>query len=296
MTRVFETVPVIDMRRSMCLDIPSVCDETRLISLIVSGETGLFYDLIRPHQHRLRRVALALVRNETDAEDVVQETLLKAFLNLNGFRAEARLSTWLTSIALNEAKGYLRRRGLLAVEPIDSHSEDFWNWRDETANPYLASERREVEEIVSRAIAGLHPRYRNIYFLREVNELSTQEAAKELGISLSAAKTRLHRARRLLQERLRVLMETPGVRRSSVQPTCEPFIEPSGLAAKGRSTKSEDRVSSRRIKNPRVRDISASEPRDTHQIVTSIEIRTLLIGDTGFPGVETVFSRDTTHV
>jgi len=193
----------------MCIDTPAVSEETRLISLIVSGETDLFYDLIRPHEYRLHRVALAIVRNETDAEDVVQETLLKAFRNLSGFRANSRLSTWLISIALNEAKGHLRRRGLLAFEPIEACCERFWTAKDELSNPYHMAERSEVKEIVSRALLGLHPHYRNIYFLREVHELSTQRAAEQLGISLPVAKIRLHRARLLLQERLHVLMGVP---------------------------------------------------------------------------------------
>src|ERR1700735_3170096 len=124
------------MRVSMCIETPTVSDEIRLIALIVSGETNLFYDLIRPHEHRLRRVALAVVRNETDAEDVVQETLLRAFRNLSGFRGDSKLSTWLISIALNEAKGHLRRRGPLAFEPIEAYGERFWNGGDELSNPY----------------------------------------------------------------------------------------------------------------------------------------------------------------
>src|ERR1700744_760528 len=201
------------MSASMCIEVPALRDEVKLIELIVSGRTDLFYDLIRPHEHRIRRVALAVVRNETDAEDVVQETLLKAFLNLSGFRADSRLSTWLISIALNEAKGQLRRRGFLAFESTEAYCDRFWHATGEGSNPYRTAEQAQVSEIVSRALAGLHPRYRNIYFLREVHELSTQRAAEQLGISLPVAKTRLHRACRLLQERLEVLMSLPMTRR-----------------------------------------------------------------------------------
>jgi RNA polymerase sigma-70 factor, ECF subfamily len=204
----------------MCSEIPTVSDEIRLISLIVSGETNLFCDLIRPHEQRLRRVALAVVRNETDAEDVVQETLLKAFRNLSGFRADSRLSTWLISIAVNEAKGHLRRRGPLAFDPTETYCEHSCTATDELSNPYYMAERSQVKEIVSRALSGLHPRYRNIYFLREVQELSTQRAAEQLGISLSVAKTRLYRARHLLQQRLNVLMGIPVTRRGHLHVDC----------------------------------------------------------------------------
>ena len=80
------------------------------MALILAGETQLFHDLVKPHEQRLYRMAIAIVRNPTDAEDVVQESYLKAFLNLSKFRFDARFSTWLTSITLNEARSVVRRR------------------------------------------------------------------------------------------------------------------------------------------------------------------------------------------
>jgi RNA polymerase sigma-70 factor (ECF subfamily) len=224
--------PVITMRASMRTERPTLSDETRLISLINSGKTDLFYDLIRPHEGRLRCVALAVVRNETDAEDVVQETLLKAFRNLSGFRADARLSTWLISITLNEARSHLRRRGLVTFEPLESYCDSFWNATNERSNPYYMAEQSQVKDIVSRALSGLHPRYRNIYFLREVHELSTQRAAEQLGISLSVAKTRLHRARHLLQERVNVLMGLSMTQRGRFLSISDANAESSGSGAK----------------------------------------------------------------
>src|SRR6201992_80949 len=203
------------MKIDICNDSSAQREEARLIALVIGGNTGLFYQLVRPHQSRLRRVALALLRNEADAEDVVQESLLKAFIHLNGFRADARLSTWLISITLNEAKSHLRARGHLAFRPFDSHQEEVWDRCDDSLTPYRIAERNELQHLLSRAIAGLHPDYRDIYFLREVHELSTQRAAEELGISIPLAKTRLHRARRLLQGRLSSLIHpsrTDGAR------------------------------------------------------------------------------------
>src|ERR1700761_3176479 len=153
------------MSASMCMESPALRDETKLIELIVSGKTELFYELIRPHEYRIRRIALAVVRNETDAEDVVQETLLKAFRNLSGFRADSRLSTWLISIAVNEARGHLRRCGPRAFDSTEAYCERFCTATGELSNPYYMAERSQVKEMVSRALSGLHPRYRNIYFL-----------------------------------------------------------------------------------------------------------------------------------
>src|ERR1700761_925579 len=261
------------MSASMCMESPALRDETKLIELIVSGKTDLFYELIRPHEHRIRRVALAVVRNETDAEDVVQETLLKAFLNLGGFRAESRLSTWLISIALNEAKGQLRRRGFLAFESTEAYCDRFWHATGEGSNPYRAAEQAQVSEIVARALAGLHPRYRNIYFLREVHELSTQRAAEQVGISLPVAKTRLHRARRLLQERLNVLMGNPmrrGGRGPSVSIPCD---EP--LRAVAKLYKDALNVTTSEKK----REPARSEPNRTFRMTVENHVRTVLVCD-----------------
>ena len=274
----------------MCIETPTVSDETRLISLIVSGEADLFYDLIRPHEHRLRRVALAVVRNETDAEDVVQETLLKAFLNLSGFRADSRLRTWLISIALNEAKGHLRRRGLLAFEPIEAYCDRFWSATDKLSNPYCMTEQTQVKEIVSRALSGLHPRYRNIYCLREVHELSTQKAAEQLGISLSVAKTRLHRARHLLQERLNVLMGFPVKHRG------HPSSISTRNAESSRSVAKRCEVAPRETSDHKKRDTAASESSGGHQIADQDCVRAPLIYDVGFQTIGATFSEDTAHV
>src|SRR3984957_3088288 len=190
-------------------------EEARLIALVIGGNTGLFYQLVRPHQSRLRGVALALLGNEADAEDVVQESLLKAFTHLKGFRGDARLSTWLISITLNEAKSHLRAREHMAFKPIDSYQEELWDRSDDAVTPYRIAERNELQTLLSRAISGLHPDYRNIYFLREIQELSTQRAAEELGIPIPLAKTRLHRARRLVQGRLNCLIHPSKTERPS---------------------------------------------------------------------------------
>ena len=206
----------------------------------------MFYDLVRPHEHRLRKVALAVVRNEADAEDVVQETLLKAFRNLGGFRADARLSTWLISITVNEAKGHLRRRGLLAFEPLETHNDRLWTGREDQAiSPYEAAERRQLLDVILRALSGLHPRYRNIYFLREIHELSTEKAAERLGITIPVAKTRLHRARHLLRERLNGLTRPPLKRKKKPDAADAVYNRPDTHAATSSRTRHANRSQDR---------------------------------------------------
>ena len=211
------------MKIDVCNESSAEREEARLIALVIGGNTGLFYQLVRPHQSRLRGVALALLGNEADAEDVVQESLLKAFTHLQGVRGDAKLSTWLISITLNEAKSQLRAREHMAFKPIDSYQEELWDRSDGALTPYRIAERNELQTLLSRAISGLHPDYRNIYFLREIHELSTQRAAEELGIPIPLAKTRLHRARRQLQGRLHCLIHPSRTERSRGRNSQRPY-------------------------------------------------------------------------
>ena len=191
-------------------------EEAHLVALVLAGETQLFHDLVKPHEQRLYRMAIAIVRNPTDAEDVVQESYLKAFLNLSKFRFDARFSTWLTSITLNEARSVVRAKKHIAFEVIDNCSEaEGSEYRDlicQQPLPAQVVEQEELLQLVAKAVKGLHPTYRAIYDLREKAELSTQKAAALLGIPVPLAKTRLHRARKMLQQRLSVMTGVESLR------------------------------------------------------------------------------------
>jgi RNA polymerase sigma-70 factor (ECF subfamily) len=152
-------------------------------------------------------MALSLVKNETEAEDVAQEAILKAFRNLSSFRGESKFSTWLISITLNEARRRLRRQSTVRMESLHEPSEEggrvspalLQDWRE---IPSEALERREVRELLQNAIEQLSPIYREVLVLRDIEELSTEETAGVLAISISSVKVRLHRARIMLQKEL----------------------------------------------------------------------------------------------
>ena len=181
--------------------------EERLIKLILAGETALFCELIRPYRQQLLRVALRVVANQDDAEDVVQDSLLKAFVKLHTFRADARLSTWLTSITINQARMLLRERGRARLEPIDDHFDSL-STSGKEASPASLAERWEWRELVHRAASRLKPKYRRVFVLRDLEEFSTAGAAKELGITVPMVKTHLHRARKVIHQEL-TKMVTP---------------------------------------------------------------------------------------
>src|SRR5579862_4692670 len=145
--------------------------EQQLIQRTRNGEHELFYELIRPYERRLYAAAYAILRNEADAEDAAQEAVLKAFKNLRQFRAEAKFSTWLTQITINEARMRKRKEHAGLMEPIAIDEErdgsyaprDFADWRE---IPSEALERKEVREKLAEALASLGQIYREVFVLR----------------------------------------------------------------------------------------------------------------------------------
>jgi RNA polymerase sigma-70 factor, ECF subfamily len=181
--------------------------EQELIARVQRGEHELFYELVRPYERRVYAAALAILRNESDAEDVAQEAMLKALANIRQFRAEARFSTWLIQITVNEALMRRRRERKGMVEGIDDRRDeegeytprDFADWRE---IPSEALERKEVRQKLAQALAALDRKYREVFVLRDMEQLNIQETAEMLGISVAAVKTRLLRARLMLRDLL----------------------------------------------------------------------------------------------
>jgi RNA polymerase sigma-70 factor, ECF subfamily len=182
-------------------------NEETLIRRIRDGEHDLFYELIRPYERRVYATAFAILRNEADAEDAAQEAVLKAFKHIRQFRGEAKFSTWLTQITLNEARMRKRKEHVHMMEPIVDHQDDegnyvprdFADWRE---IPSETLERKEVREKLAEALASLGDKYREVFVLRDMHHLSIEETAKTLGITTASVKTRLLRARLMLRDLL----------------------------------------------------------------------------------------------
>jgi RNA polymerase sigma-70 factor (ECF subfamily) len=182
-------------------------DEAQAIASILGGDTRAFHDLIRPHERSVYMMALSLLQNEADAEDAAQEAFLKAFRNLAKFRGEARFGTWLISITLNEARSRLRSKNAMKMESLEDIPESQENispalLRDWREIPSEALERKEVRQLLQQAICDLPLIYREVFLLRDVEELSVSESAETLGITIASVKVRLHRARMMLQKAL----------------------------------------------------------------------------------------------
>src|SRR6266478_9926827 len=189
-------------------------NEAGLIARILAGEKELFHDLIRPYERMVYLTLFAIVKNETEAEDGAQETVISAYRHLASFRGDAKFSTWLTTIAINQGRRRLRKAKGAAEESIeeeaDSHAGDFTpapltDWRE---IPLEALERKELREALRVAVAELPDIYRQVFTLRDLEELSIEETAQALGINPGAVKVRLHRARMMLQKRLVPFLKT----------------------------------------------------------------------------------------
>jgi len=182
--------------------------EAECIRRILGGEKDLFHELIRPCERGIYFLLLSLLKNETEAEDAAQETVIKVYLNLKNFRGDSQFRTWVLSIARNEGLGRLRRQTNRREDSLEAETDDqngdftpaiLTSWRE---IPTEALEKKELAAIVRAGIESLPEIYRNIIFLRDIEEMDIRETAAALGISEGAVKLRLHRARAMLQRRL----------------------------------------------------------------------------------------------
>jgi RNA polymerase sigma factor (sigma-70 family) len=176
-------------------------EDAELVCLAQGGDRDAFRLITQRCNQRLYRIARAVVRNDAEAEDVVQAAYLRAFANLSSFRGEASIHTWLTRIALNEARGRLRaRRRIVSLDQVPVHASvdaSFSNSDSETPEAHTA--RVQIRTLIERAIDQLPSPFRVVFVMREVENCSTRETADLLALTPETVKTRLHRARRLLR-------------------------------------------------------------------------------------------------
>ena len=178
------------------------------IRRVLAGEKHLFHDLIRPCERSIYFLLFSLLRNEAEAEDAAQETVIKVYLNLKNFRGDSQFRTWVLSIARNEGLGRLRKTGTRREDSLDAEIDDqtgdytpaiLTSWRE---IPSETLERKELGAVLRQAIEGLPEIYRNVVLLRDIEEMDVRETAAALGVTEGAVKVRLHRARALLQRDL----------------------------------------------------------------------------------------------
>jgi RNA polymerase sigma-70 factor (ECF subfamily) len=179
-------------------------DDEQVVDRVLAGETALYELLMRRYNQRLYRVARAILRDDSEAEDVMQDAFVRAYQHLSDFEGRAKFSTWLTRIAVHEALARARRH--LRFQSLD-HSEDSRGGvmkvlASAGRNPEEAAYDRELGGVLEEAVLGLPEDYRLVFMLRDVEEMTTQETAECLNLSEENVKVRLHRARAGLRREL----------------------------------------------------------------------------------------------
>ena len=199
--------------------------DEEVVGRILTGQTALFEILMRRHNERMYRVSRAIVRDDSEAEDVMQQAYVNAYANLRQFAGKARFSTWLTRIAVNESLARLRHRG--KYEPYDDERSSVEPFMAEQSSP--DPERQafsgELRTLLEWAIEQLPDGAREVFVLREVQGLSTAEVGDALDVSEDVVKTRLSRAKTALR---RTVMERTGSTAPEVfrfyRPRCDRLV------------------------------------------------------------------------
>lgn len=191
-------------------------EDLLLVERVLGGDRRAFEPLVRKHERRVFRTTLAVLGNPEDAEEAMQDTFVKAFRHLGQFRRESRFTTWLTRIAVNEAlqKRRSQKRYVALAEPENVEEaivpQTFEPWK---TNPEHLFGKQEMHRMVETAIQSLPDIYREAFILRDVEEMTAEEASEAMGISVPALKSRLLRARLAVREALaQTLQERPNLK------------------------------------------------------------------------------------
>lgn len=184
-----------------------VFEEAPVLERARAGDDQAFTQLVQQYSRKIFRLAKNITQHDEDAEDVLQEAFLKAYEHLGEFQGNSKFYTWIVRIAVNEALMKLRKRRTDRTvpldEPVDTGEEmvtrEIAVWED---NPEQRYSQEEMSEILDSAVQSLKPDFRTVFILRDIEELSTEETAEALGISVPAVKSRLLRARLQLREKL----------------------------------------------------------------------------------------------
>jgi RNA polymerase sigma-70 factor (ECF subfamily) len=190
-------------------------DEATILAQAREGDTAAFGELIRRYEAKIFRLAQHITQNREDAEDVLQETFLKAYEHLDQFQGNSKFYTWIVRIAVNQALMKLRKRksdkSVSIDETIDTGEDtvarEIAAWDEDPEQRYS---REELNKILETAIDSLAPPYRAVFLLRDVDDLSTEETAEALDLSIPAVKSRLLRARLQLRDKLTRFFKRKG--------------------------------------------------------------------------------------
>jgi RNA polymerase sigma-70 factor, ECF subfamily len=186
---------------------PAIADDTELAGRALARDAGAFRAIMQRHNRRLYRIARGILRNNTEAEDAVQDAYVSAFAHLASYRGESTLATWLSRIVMNEALGRLRRRrptvDITALESVRSEADIIqFPLSTPSDDPERTMAQRQILQLVEQATDNLPEVFRLVFVTRVIEGMSVEETSELLGIKPETVKTRLHRARQLVRDQL----------------------------------------------------------------------------------------------
>jgi RNA polymerase sigma-70 factor (ECF subfamily) len=186
---------------------PAIADDTELAGRALARDAGAFRAIMQRHNRRLYRIARGILRNNTEAEDAVQDAYVSAFAHLASYRGESTLATWLSRIVVNEALGRLRRRrptvDITALESVRSEADIIqFPLSTPSDDPERTMAQRQILQLVEQATDNLPEVFRLVFVTRVIEGMSVEETSELLGIKPETVKTRLHRARQLVRDQL----------------------------------------------------------------------------------------------
>jgi RNA polymerase sigma-70 factor, ECF subfamily len=195
------------MRSAPAPHVAGPSDDAELVRRALTRDDTAFRTIMERHNRRLYRIARGILRNDSEAEDVVQEAYVKAFTHLGGFRGDSSLATWLSRITMNEALGRLRReRPAVDLETFGAQRTEAqiikFPQTVTSDDPERTMAQREILRLVERATDNLPDIFRIVFMTRMIEGMSTEDTANLLGLQPDTVKTRLHRARRLVRDEL----------------------------------------------------------------------------------------------
>jgi len=195
------------MRSAPAPHVAGPSDDAELVRRALSRDDTAFRTIMERYNRRLYRIARSILRNDNEAEDVVQEAYVKAFTHLGGFRGDSSLATWLSRITLNEALGRLRReRPTVDLETFEAQRTEAqiikFPQTTTSDDPERTMAQREILQLVERATDNLPEIFRIVFMTRVIEGMSTEDTANLLDLQPDTVKTRLHRARRLVRDEL----------------------------------------------------------------------------------------------
>jgi RNA polymerase sigma-70 factor, ECF subfamily len=200
-------------------------EDAEVIRQVLQGNTAMFELLMRRYNERVYRAARAILRDEQEAEDVMQQTYVNAFTHLGQFNGSSQFSTWLTRIAINESLARVRRQGRYEVFDDELSGIEPFASRNPAENPERQAFTTELRELLEWAIDRLPDGAREVFVLREVEGLSTADVAESLGVSMDVVKTRLSRGRAALR---RILLDRTGATATDAfrfyRPRCDRIV------------------------------------------------------------------------